>query len=494
VTRPPHHSGESGQDRHHTKRHHAAHRLHVQNPCPHSPRQLDEATEIFTDYVEHEGRQRHNRWQLNVRWVEVSEDTDGFPLFIGDYVLEVQYSADSITWFDHSRHVVAAKDDGDDNLKVHFKIKRVHGRLAYRVRVRARGDLCKGEWSEYHDAGTAVDDPFAPSDVEIFRASHGIKLHWENPVDDVDDEIFDREIAYSVAELWVTNTRATPVAFNGTASDDKINITSHGFLNGDVLQISRNSALDPLPGGKLKSWHPYYVVNKTANAFQLAFEAGGTPIAITSNGDGLVHHGLARKARHLHKHGHLFKIHTDDFDEDQRFYGWVRNVSDHGSKSAYIPATAPEPNDDPLATPTGRRPAWHRHVFTFTIPGDVELDGDHSTGGLYLTPTRVDDDYRIRRVAASFHHPGNGDTQFDIKIDASDYVFENDTGDMTTLGSGDHDATSKAVHNSLLERGDHLRVFVDSVSADPPAHGTIHVVCDRIADGSTTDSGGGGGE
>lgn len=466
--------------------HRNAHRFHRKNPCPHGPRMLDNATEMFGEYVLHEGPRRHNRWQANLRWNEIDVDSDGFPLQMREYVLEIQYSANNVDWFDHSRHLVPTKRDDDPNDKVHWKIKHIHPRLAYRYRIAARSQQCQGDFSDYFNLGTAVDTPLAPVDVEILRASHGIRLHWDAYVDTVDDSLFDESISYFVAELWTDPDFPDPVAFNATASNDRINITGHGLSNGDVVMLSRNTALDPFPGGKLKVWHPYYVVNKTVNSFQLAFEAHGTEINITSDGDGRAYFGLVRKGRHLHKHGHLFKIHVDDFDEDVRFYGRVEAVSDAGNKSAWIPATAPDPNDDPLAEPTGRRPAWHRRVLTANIVGDLE-------DGTYVIPNRLDDDYKVQRMTAAFHHGGDG-AFFDVKVNGAYFVADQDPAYMLELAAGTQDATAKGFPNPYMDRGDHIRLYADLQGGDPPSNGTVHLICDRVTDGPTTDSGGGGDE
>src|SRR6185436_10357692 len=148
----------------------------------------------------------------------------------------------------------------------------------------------------------------------------------------------------------------------------------------------------------------------SSTTFKLVFAESGTPINLTTNGDGVVHIGLVRKARHSHRHHHRFRIDPDDYDEDVKFYGRVRSHSDHRSKSAWIPATAPDGNDDPDATPTGRRPLWHRHGgMTFTIPNFVREK-------TYSVPHRMEDDYIIRRVTAAAGKAGSGgSTHFDIK-------------------------------------------------------------------------------
>lgn len=463
---------------------------HKKNPCPHRPRQLDSATELFGVFEKHPGRKRHNHWTARLRWKEVNTDSDGFPLIVKSYTVEVELSANNTDWFLASRHRVSAKDDFDANDKDHLIVHHIHGRLAYRYRVRALSKDCKADWSDYFVLGTPDDGPPAPFDVKILRAPHGIRLRWHAEPDPGDDEMFTQDIAFFVAELW-NNPDFGPVkAFTAAASDDKFTITAHGFANGDVVQLHGTASVPgTLPGG-VHPWRAYVVDSVTANTFKLTHEEGGSPINLTSNGNGDVLWGLVRKTRHLHRHQHKFRIDPQDFDEDVKFYGRVLSVSDHRSKSAWIPATAPVPNDDPGATPTGRRPLWHRHGgLTFTIPGAVQQKTYHS-------PHRLEDDYIVRRVTAAAHRAGaGGPTRFDIKINGGSYIFDNLSGSQLSLAAGDFDATKKNPVNAVLSRGDHLRVVAAAVPTTAPRDVTIHIVADRLAPSElvAADSGGGGG-
>jgi hypothetical protein len=497
MTTQKFHGNEQGRERTKGHRHRRHHKVHVHNPCPHAPRQLDSATELNGVFNRHHGHKRHNHWKADLHWVEVNVDSDGFPLNVNGYDVELEISGNGTDWFTSSRHKVPAKDDGDPNDKVHITIHHIHGRLAYRYHVRATSKSCKAEWSDYFVIGTPEDAPPAPNDVRILRASHGIRLKWHSRPDDHDDELFDERVAHSIAELW-TNEDFGPVkAFTATASDDKFTVTSHGFNDGDPVMVSQDNVdesnlianiFSALPLG-VKPWKLYLVDSKTTHTFKLVDADDLSPINLSLDGTGLVHWGLVRKSRHNHHHHHFFRLDVPDFSEDTRFYGRVKNVSDHRSSSAWIPATAPGSNDDPDATPTGRRPAWHRHVFTFTFIGDV-------SEGVYPIPDRSDDDYEIRRVTVAFNHKAGGGapTRFDVKINGSTFVFDGDNAKMPKVDDGEHDGHSNNVVNGTLERGDFIRAVVDSIEGDPPGNGTMHVICDRIQDGSTSDSGGGGGD
>jgi hypothetical protein len=470
-------------------RHRKRYRRHKHNPCPHAPRQLNSATELVGTFFKHPGRKRHNHWNAKFRWTEVNVDSDGFPLIVLRYRVEIDYSADGIDWFLASRHTVSAKDDFDANHADHLIIHHIHGRLAYRFRVRAESRDCKADWSGYYVLGTPDDTPPAPHDVRILRASHGIRVRWHAPVDVEDDEIFDQDIAYFVAQMWTNPDFGPSLSFTALASNDTFTTSAHGMSDGDTVMLSGTTGGPTLPGGT-RPWKVYHVDVLSSTTFKLVTEESGLPINLTTNGDGLVHVGLARTARHVHRHHHRFRVDPDQYDEDVKFYVRVRSHSDHRAKSAWIPATAPEPNDDPDATPTGRRPLWHRHGgLTFTIPNAVQEK-------IYRVPHRMEDDYIIRRVTAAADRVGTGgSTHFDIKINGGPYVFALTGADQVKLNANDHDGTSKAISNNLLSRGDHIRVRCTQVAPVPPRDVTIHIVADRLAprELAAVDSGGGGG-
>jgi hypothetical protein len=309
-------------------------------------------------------------------------------------------------------------------------------------------------------------------------------------VDVEDDEIFNQDIAYFVAELWNNPDFGPSLDFTALASNDTFTTSAHGMADGDTVMLQGTLGGQTLPGG-VRPWRMYHVDVLSSTTFKLVFAESGTPVNLTSNGDGVVHIGLVRKARHSHRHHHRFRIDPDDYDEDVKFYGRVRSHSDHRSKSAWIPATAPDGNDDPDATPTGRRPLWHRHGgMTFTIPGRVQQK-------LYTVPHRMEDDYLVRRVTAAANIPGSGGpTRFDIKVNGSTHVFDLITGNEVHLSAGDRDGSSKQVVNPLLSRGDHIRVHCTDVASVPPRDVTVHVVADRLAprELAAVDSGGGGGQ
>lgn len=63
---------------------------------------------------------------------------------------------------------------------------------------------------------------------------------------------------------------------------DTITVTSHGFKNGDIVYITNP---DTVPAG-LEENTKYYIINSSANSFQLSEEDSGTAIDITTQGVG----------------------------------------------------------------------------------------------------------------------------------------------------------------------------------------------------------------
>lgn len=66
------------------------------------------------------------------------------------------------------------------------------------------------------------------------------------------------------------------------ASDEKLDITAHGFMDGDRVQLTSTTTL---PAG-LSANTVYFVINKTDNDFELSTTEGGSAVNITDNGTG----------------------------------------------------------------------------------------------------------------------------------------------------------------------------------------------------------------
>lgn len=76
--------------------------------------------------------------------------------------------------------------------------------------------------------------------------------------------------------------RAGSQASTANASSDEVEATNHGLADGQIVYLSTTGAM---PTG-LEEDTIYYVVSASSNAFQLATEAGGSAISISTNGTG----------------------------------------------------------------------------------------------------------------------------------------------------------------------------------------------------------------
>jgi len=75
-----------------------------------------------------------------------------------------------------------------------------------------------------------------------------------------------------------------------SATNDKLDVASHGLLNCEIVQVSSSGTL---PAG-LSANTPYYVVNATVNDLELSTSESGSAVDITDNGTGphTLHSGL----------------------------------------------------------------------------------------------------------------------------------------------------------------------------------------------------------
>jgi len=103
-------------------------------------------------------------------------------------------------------------------------------------------------------------------------------------------------ITWPLTMQWPGGTAPTLIDNTATfttdfATDDKLDITAHGLLDGEIVQVTTSAA--DLPAG-LAIDTPYYVVNKTANDFELSLAEGGAAVDITDDGTGThtLHSGL----------------------------------------------------------------------------------------------------------------------------------------------------------------------------------------------------------
>jgi hypothetical protein len=81
---------------------------------------------------------------------------------------------------------------------------------------------------------------------------------------------------------WVPVSKVTALTSISNASPGVVTLNNHGLSNGDRLTLTTTGAL---PTG-LSTGITYYVVNKTANTFELSLTSGGASINTSSAGSG----------------------------------------------------------------------------------------------------------------------------------------------------------------------------------------------------------------
>ena len=79
---------------------------------------------------------------------------------------------------------------------------------------------------------------------------------------------------------WFEGNNYYGFSVTADASANTFTATAHGMSNGDEVDFTAAS----LPGGVSAAPTSYYVVNKTADTFQIALTPGGSPVDITTTG------------------------------------------------------------------------------------------------------------------------------------------------------------------------------------------------------------------
>lgn len=126
---------------------------------------------------------------------------------------------------------------------------------------------------------------------------------------------------------YVVGYTGVATASSGT---NLINMAGHHFSNGDLL-IAYSSADGDLPTG-ITERKPYYVINTTADSFQLSATSGGDSINITTNGTGQFYIGPMEVAREMTR---AIKMMLTHFNENRQDYitGTIVQKMPMGSRS-----------------------------------------------------------------------------------------------------------------------------------------------------------------
>lgn len=87
----------------------------------------------------------------------------------------------------------------------------------------------------------------------------------------------------SVGTCFLTRYFPSPLIYTANTGTDELQITAHPFLIGQRIQVDSTADLLPSP---LVTFTNYYVVAKTANAFQISTTRNGSVINLTTTGTG----------------------------------------------------------------------------------------------------------------------------------------------------------------------------------------------------------------
>ena len=85
---------------------------------------------------------------------------------------------------------------------------------------------------------------------------------------------------YDFTDVDIANTNA-PVTFQDTG--DTVTRTAHGYTDGMTVSFSSITTTTGIVAGQI-----YYVVNATANTFQVSATSGGAALALTTDGSGII--------------------------------------------------------------------------------------------------------------------------------------------------------------------------------------------------------------
>ncbi len=134
-----------------------------------------------------------------------------------------------------------------------------------------------------------------------------------------------------------------PVTF--TDATDRVGLTAHGFQNGDAISfMTINSTTGIL------TYTTYYVINRTANDFQLATTPGGSAVNLTTNGTGIINERIPVVSAVSDSSGnYTLSITAAPASGDHNYS--VGTVSSTGVASATSPVLTVTYDNTPPATP-----------------------------------------------------------------------------------------------------------------------------------------------
>ena len=121
----------------------------------------------------------------------------------------------------------------------------------------------------------------------------------DDPLSLIPDDVFEETLSVVLSKASLSRSFTTAAV---DTAGDAIDITGHGFSNGDTLLLTTNGTA---PGG-LTAGAEYYVVGASTDDFQLSTSIGGAAIDLTSGGGGA--HALADQG---------WQVRTSQIDADE---------------------------------------------------------------------------------------------------------------------------------------------------------------------------------
>lgn len=145
--------------------------------------------------------------------------------------------------------------------------------------------------------GAAIELPNSPLravDAITYVDSNGAEQTWTSTLYRVDADSDIPRIEPAYGESWPTTRDAVNAVsvqysagyvapFSVDAGTDTITSAGHGLSDGDPVPVSNTGGA--LPAG-LAAGTTYYVINSTADTFQLSTSEGGAAVDITDTGSG----------------------------------------------------------------------------------------------------------------------------------------------------------------------------------------------------------------
>ncbi len=316
----------------------------------------------------------------------------------------------------------AVVDVTDDTIKSFFEA------VSLSSRKHAKGGynpITKTVQWLYHSTEQATIDTLAAYDrVLTFNLRQGAWLPWTISAGDL--KVHHPIVSTALNAAVVINNTVTDFGYSSTITTtfatDKVNWTAHGLADTEIVRFI-TSASD-LPSGLLIDTD-YYVLNKTANDFEVSLTSGGSKVAIADDGTG-THTAYLQDSPVVWSESTI----TTDFGTDNKI-DWTA----HGFSNAQTVKFLGDDLPDPIVAGT---------LYYVVDKTTDDFNIEASVGGGAITIT---DDGTGTHTAYKFDQ---GDTVISISVTGSEaspnfkYVISADDGagsDDFTFGEVRDDTT-----------------------------------------------------